>query len=75
MYIYTNLINIICLLNLSKNKKEIYKISNLYYYSLCSLPVMYAMYKMLYFLIVFLTAHRIAEEQPLAELSDSGEIK
>ena len=29
----------------------------------------------LYFVIVFLTAHGLAEEQPLAEVSDRDEIK
>ena len=36
---------------------------------------MYTLYKMLYFVIVFLTAHGLAEEQPLVEVSDRDEIK
>ena len=37
--------------------------------------VFFLLYKMLYFVIVFLTTHGIAEEQPLAEVSDRDEIK
>ena len=36
---------------------------------------MYTMYTMLYFVIVFVTTHRLAEEQPLAEVTGREEIK